>query len=1193
MTTYWRTAAVFFMATLSACNDSSLIGSGSDPADPNTDPVIAGDPNTAVGAGRSYVFVPTASDADGDVLTFTVTDAPSWAAFDSVTGILSGTPSETDVGTHQNIVIGVSDGRGGTDALPPFSITVERVNADPVIAGNPATGIEAGQPYAFTPTASDADGDTLTFSIYNAPSWAGFDTATGTLSGTPPDASVGTYANIVIAVDDGRGGADSLSPFSITVAPANVGPANTDPVIAGNPVTAVEAGQPYTFQPTASDADGDTLTFDIGNRPSWAVFDSATGSLFGTPSDTDIGTYANIVIAVNDGRGGAASLPAFSITVGRVNADPVIGGNPVTTVEAGQPYVFTPTASDPDGDTLTFDVSNRPSWAVFDSATGSLFGTPSDTDIGTYANIVVTVNDGRGSTASLAAFSVAVERPNTAPLIGGNPVTTVEAGQAYAFTPTASDADGDTLTFSVTSPPSWAAFDTATGSLSGTPSDTDIGTYADIVIAVDDGFGGTAALAAFSITVEQPNADPVIEGDPATSIEAGQPYAFTPTASDANGDALTFTVANAPSWSAFDSATGTLSGTPSDTDVGTDTNIVIAVSDGRGGTASLPAFSITVEQRSPIVGHVDTPGLAFDVAATLGYAYVADGDAGIQVVEIIDPANPRTESTLDTPGQARDVTVANGYVYVADGDSGLHVVDPAQPQQLKILGSVNTPGPAYGVTVADGYAYVADGAGGLNVVDVSDLYNPVVVGRVDTLNLASDVAIAGGYAYVANDSAGLRVVDVRDPFNPTIVATVGTPTDARGVAVANGYAYVADGYNGALHVVNVATPDSPVMVGSVATPGWTERVTVVGDRAYVADLVGLQVVDVSNPANPVLIGSADTPGLAGGVAVANGHAYLADDYAGLQVVPLNAVSPPAQAGPAAGVATLDWARNVAVANGYAYVADDAAGVQVVDVRDPANATNVTIVGNVDTPGDAYDVTVADGYAYVADWSTGLQVVDLRDPANRVIAGSADTPGAASAVAVADGYAYVADGFFGLQIVNVSNPASPAIVASADTPGLARDVAVAGGYAYVADDYAGLQVIDVSDPANPVTGVSVTLPDRAEGVAVANGYAYVADGSGGGLQVLDVADPANPVVVGNVDTPGDARAVAVVGVYAYVADRASGLRVVDTGNPASPVIVGGVDTPSDALGVTIAGGYAYVADGRTGLQVIDITALSRR
>ena len=53
MTTYWRTAAIFFVATLSSCNDGSFVASSSDPANANTDPVIAGDPNTAVGAGRS------------------------------------------------------------------------------------------------------------------------------------------------------------------------------------------------------------------------------------------------------------------------------------------------------------------------------------------------------------------------------------------------------------------------------------------------------------------------------------------------------------------------------------------------------------------------------------------------------------------------------------------------------------------------------------------------------------------------------------------------------------------------------------------------------------------------------------------------------------------------------------------------------------------------------------------------------------------------------------------------------------------------------------------------------------------------------------------------------------------------------------------------------------------------------------
>jgi hypothetical protein len=77
-------------------------------------------------------------------------------------------------------------------------------------------------------------------------------------------------------------------------------------------VTAAVTGRPYSFRPTASDPDGDLLTFTVANKPAWASFDTATGTLYGTP--TTSGAFANIVIRVSDGKA-SASMPAFAISV--------------------------------------------------------------------------------------------------------------------------------------------------------------------------------------------------------------------------------------------------------------------------------------------------------------------------------------------------------------------------------------------------------------------------------------------------------------------------------------------------------------------------------------------------------------------------------------------------------------------------------------------------------------------------------------------------------------------------------------------------------------------------------------------------------------------------------------------------------------------------------------------------------------
>lgn len=84
------------------------------------------------------------------------------------------------------------------------------------------------------------------------------------------------------------------------------------------------------------------------------------------------------------------------------NRTPIIGGTPASTATVGQVYSFTPTASDPDGDTLTFALDNRPPWASFNSATGTLSGTPKSTDIGVRSEIRIRVQDGKGGEATLA-----------------------------------------------------------------------------------------------------------------------------------------------------------------------------------------------------------------------------------------------------------------------------------------------------------------------------------------------------------------------------------------------------------------------------------------------------------------------------------------------------------------------------------------------------------------------------------------------------------------------------------------------------------------------------------------------------------------------------------------------------------------------------------------------------------------------
>lgn len=278
------------------------------------------------------------------------------------------------------------------------------------ISGTPPASATVGQTYSFTPTVTGASTRrSLTFSIRNKPSWIRFDSSTGTISGVP--VRTGTWSSIRISVSDGRTRV-RLPSFSIKVAAST---ANQAPTISGSPATSVQATQAYSFVPSAKDPEGRTLMFSIENKPSWAAFSTVSGALSGSPTATQVGTYSNIGIRVTDGTL-TASLPAFAITVTSApapapsNHAPVISGTPVTSATAGTAYAFQPTASDADGNTLTFSIQGKPAWASFSSTTGRLSGTPSATHVGSYANIVISVSDNQAS-ASLAPFSITVGEP--------------------------------------------------------------------------------------------------------------------------------------------------------------------------------------------------------------------------------------------------------------------------------------------------------------------------------------------------------------------------------------------------------------------------------------------------------------------------------------------------------------------------------------------------------------------------------------------------------------------------------------------------------------------------------------------------------------------------------------------------------------------------------------------------------------
>lgn len=373
----------------------------------NPSPEFSSAPVTTVKAGSAYTYNVSAKDQFGDALTLTADEKPSWLTFTAnntaKTAILSGTPTAAQAGSSV-VKLKVLDANGRS-AFQLFTVLVSEVsgpgsnqtpqtNAIPVFTSIPGNTAKAGTAFTYNVTATDANTDPLTISIAPGtpkPSWLSF-TATGSsanLSGTPTTSDVGSY-RIVLVVSDGKG--SSTQTVNISVQPANAAPA-----ISSSANTAAESGASYSYNITATDADGQILTIKTVKKPTWLTLyskENGKATLSGTPGNEHVGSQL-VTIAVSDGY--ATVEQSFTITVtAKQNTAPSFSSSGSTSATTGVKYSVTVIAADSEGSPVRFSAKKIPVWlSLVDKLdnTAILSGTPGSANIGNN-EVVLTATDG-------------------------------------------------------------------------------------------------------------------------------------------------------------------------------------------------------------------------------------------------------------------------------------------------------------------------------------------------------------------------------------------------------------------------------------------------------------------------------------------------------------------------------------------------------------------------------------------------------------------------------------------------------------------------------------------------------------------------------------------------------------------------------------------------------------------------------
>ncbi|WP_324290042.1 myxosortase-dependent M36 family metallopeptidase [Pyxidicoccus sp. MSG2] len=478
----------------------------------------------------------SASDADGEALTYlwTQTAGTAVALRDYNKATATFTAPETVTGETLSFTLSVSDGK--TSTTDSVNVQIGNVNRAPMVTASSASFDERSTA-TLTATASDPDGQTVSYS------WAQTDGDEVVLSG----------ANTAsVSFSTGEVAADAVLKFTVTVSDGtasasqevvvNVRQVNVAPTVNAGADLSVDERETATLSSSATDADGDALTYhwvQVSGTPVALSNANAATATFTAP-ETVLGEELTFMVTVSDGK--STTSDTVGVHIGAVNLAPSVTASAVVADERST-ATLAATAADPDNDSLTYAWSQVSGSEVTltgaDSATAT-FST-GEVTADTELTFRVTVSDGH-ATASHDVV-VTVRQVNRAPVANAGEAASAKGKTAVTLNGSASaDADGTTVTYQWTQVGGpWVSLTGATtASPTFTAPDVKANTELTFRLVVSD---GSLTSDADTVTVTVTQSDNIVPVAKARIILSGDQTAMTldgSASSDPDGDALTY-----------------------------------------------------------------------------------------------------------------------------------------------------------------------------------------------------------------------------------------------------------------------------------------------------------------------------------------------------------------------------------------------------------------------------------------------------------------------------------------------------------------------------------------------------------------------------------------------------------------------------------------------------------------------------